>query len=249
MSKEKRRISFCPHCGNVAPQRLVYEHETTAKEIDAAGDLMEVTPTEAAGYYLAVCETCDAPVLYFYDGGAPVVEPYIPQSEVEDEQPDFYYADRVWPVHRVPAGLPDKVKQSYLGALRLKPVSPNAFALHIRICLEALCDDRGASKGRLEKRLKELAFKGEIPPTLAKITDVLRALGNVGAHDYETHLSAYDASAIDRFFRSVLEYVYVAPNLIRAYRNSAKNFGKSRDEQIQASADEGAAETEKGIIN
>jgi len=25
MGIEKRRISFCPHCGNIAPQRLVYE--------------------------------------------------------------------------------------------------------------------------------------------------------------------------------------------------------------------------------
>jgi hypothetical protein len=35
----EKRISSCPHCGNVAPQRVVHEHTTLAKEIDAAGSV------------------------------------------------------------------------------------------------------------------------------------------------------------------------------------------------------------------
>jgi Domain of unknown function (DUF4145) len=141
------------------------------------------------------------------------------------------------------------VRFSYQEALRLKAVSPNAFAIQIRRCLEALCDDRGASKGRLEKRLKELSFKGEIPPILAQITNALRLVGNVGAHDFEILLSAYDATVIHRFFRSVLEYVYLAPASINAYRLSAKSFGKTDEEQSRASAKQTQGEKDKPAVN
>jgi len=246
MNTEKRRISFCPHCGNVAPQRLVYEHETTAKEIDAAGRVIEESQE---AYYLLVCETCDQPLLYFYNGDEPDVEPYIPDYEEGEEVSEFFLAGRIWPHHAVPRGLPQQVRTCYQEALRLKPVSPNAFAIQIRRCLEALCDDRGASKGSLGKRLKELSFKGDIPPTLSQMTDVLRVLGNVGAHDFETKLSAYDAAVIDRFFSSVLEYVYLAPASVSAYRNSAKKFGKPVEEQNQGSAEQDESTTEKGVVH
>jgi Domain of unknown function (DUF4145) len=226
MGNEKRRISICPHCGNVAPQRLVYEHQTHVKEIDAAG---KVTPEELTGYYLALCETCDGPLLYHFEGFTPDDEPpCVPQTEVydEDEPHPFYVAKRVWPLHGAPAGMPGDLKTTYLEALRIKAVSPQLFAVQIRRALEVMCNDRGAVKGHLEKRLKDLSVKGEIPPKLAEVSDVLRVLGNAGAHDFENKLSPHDANVINRFFRSIVEYVYVAPHSLMRYRSLAKTFGK-----------------------
>jgi hypothetical protein len=249
MGSEKRRISFCPHCGNVAPQRLVYEHETHVKDIDTAGNVMAAEPET---YYLALCETCNGPLLYFLDELYPENEPaYIPGVEDElDEEPDpFYYAARVWPSHGAPAGLPEAVKAAYIEALRIKAVSPQLFAVQIRRTLEALCNDRAAVKGRLEKRLKDLSVKGEIPPKLAEMSDVLRVLGNAGAHDLEKKLSQHDANVIDRFFRSIVEYVYVAPHSLNRYRSLAKTFGKPVDEASEGQAEEENTLGKKKLVN
>jgi hypothetical protein len=249
MGTEKRRISFCPHCGNVAPQRLVYEHETHAKDIDAAGN---VTVAEPETYYLALCETCNGPLLYYLDIFSAEDEPaYFPGSEDEqDEEPvPFYYAARVWPSHGAPAGLPEEVKAAYLEALRIKAVSPQLFAVQIRRTLEALCNDRAAVKGRLEKRLKDLSVRGEIPPKLAEMSDVLRVLGNAGAHDFEKKLSQRDANVIDRFFRSIIEYVYVAPHSLNSYRSLAKTFGKPVDEATEEHIEQEDSTGKKKLVN
>src|SRR3989442_5569893 len=176
----QKRISFCPHCGNVAPQRLVHQHTTQAKEIDSAGN---VTPTSEENYYLALCETCDEPLLYYWDPGM------TEEGDLTEGLTYFQDGRLLWPRHGTPEGLPESVRTCYLEALRIKPVSPNAFAVQIRRALEAMCDDQGAARGPLAKRLKDLSFRREIPPKLVQITDVVRVLWNAGAHDYETNLS------------------------------------------------------------
>jgi hypothetical protein len=40
-------------------------------------------------------------------------------------------------------------------------------------------------------------------------------LGSMGAHAAEEELSVWDAELIDDFFRSIVDYVYIAPARIR----------------------------------
>jgi hypothetical protein len=44
---------------------------------------------------------------------------------------------------------------------------------------------------------------------------LLRRVGNIGAHAMEEDVSIWDAELVDDFFRSVVEYVYIAPAKIR----------------------------------
>jgi len=110
-----------------------------------------------------------------------------------------------------------------------------------------MCDDRGAIRGRLEERLKDLSAKGEIPPKLAEVSDVLRVLGNAGAHDFENKLSSRDANVINRFFRSIVEYVYVAPHSLMRYRNLAKTFGKPASQAEQDDVEQNT--TKEKLLN
>ena len=163
-----RHVAFCPHCGNRAPQRHIHTQVYLGKDYSMDGSLTDnVLP---CAYYVAVCETCNEILLYnaFID-------------VVEDN--DLHLADLIWPDRGVlHQAVPKAIAECYAEPARIKNLAPNAFAVQIRRALESLCDDRGAKKGTLQHRLQDLASRGEIPPILAEMTDVLRLLGNIGAH-------------------------------------------------------------------
>ena len=53
---------------------------------------------------------------------------------------------------------------------------------------------------------------------------IARMIGNMGAHDGQRDVRPEDADVSDRFFRAVIEYIYVAPDLlnnVRALKDSA----------------------------
>jgi hypothetical protein len=67
-----RRVEFCPHCGNKTPHRLVYHHEANASVDATENQSQDQLPGE---YFLAVCETCDHALLYYF--GEDVIEVYL----------------------------------------------------------------------------------------------------------------------------------------------------------------------------
>jgi len=206
-----RNVAFCPHCGNRAPQKLIQTHHCV--EVDSDGD----TPELPQAYFVAVCETCDELLLYY-------VLQHIPDDK------DFTSSHLLWPqATEIHESVPDKVAKIYREALRIRQLAPNAIAAKIRRALEAVCEDRGATKGHLQKRLKELADRGEIPPVLAEMTDTLRALGNVGAHATDHSITSWEVHGIDEFFRAVIEYVYTARSKLKEFLDLSKVFKAKRE--------------------
>ena len=209
-----RRVAFCPHCGNRAPQRLIHTQEYLGQGYSRDGSMDNNIP---CAYYVAVCETCNEILLYDVFGDI-----------VEDK--DFHRADLVWPdpgvLHK---SVPKAIAECYVEAARIKNLAPNAFAVQIRRALEALCDDRGAKKGVLQLRLQDLASRSEIPPVLAEMTDVLRLLGNIGAHAADQSVKPGHVLAIDDFFRVIIEYVYVAPSKLKEFRDWYEGFATKKD--------------------
>ena len=210
-----RRVAFCPHCGNRAPQRHIYTQKYFDKGYSMNGTLSDDNLPSA--YHVAVCETCNEILLYnsFID-------------IVEDK--DFHRAKLIWPdpgvLHK---SVPQTIAECYSEAARIKNLAPNAFAVQIRRALEALCDDRGAKKGNLQSRLQDLASRGEIPPVLAEMTDVLRLLGNIGAHAADQNIKPGFVYVIDDFFRAIIEYVYVAPSKLKEFQDRMKSLKSMKD--------------------
>ena len=179
-----------------------------------AGDLVDTDLPSA--YYVAVCETCNEVLLYHAI------------FSVEDK--DFPFADLLWPDPGVlHEAVPKTVADCYSEAARIKNLAPNAFAVQIRRALEAICDDRDTNREVLQRRLQELASRGEIPSILAEMTDVLRLLGNIGAHATDQSVKPGHVQAIDDFFRAVVEYVYVAPSKLKEFRDRLEHFGTKSD--------------------
>lgn len=207
-------VAFCPHCGNRAPQRLIHTHDYLGKGYSRDGGVDNNIPCT---YHVAVCETCNEILVY-----------HVFMTIVEDK--DFHRADLVWPdpgvLHQ---SVPKAIAECYVEAARIKNLAPNAFAVQIRRALEALCDDRSAKKGALQLRLQDLVSRGEIPPVLAEMTDVLRLLGNIGAHAADQSIKPGHVLAIDDFFRVIIEYVYVAPSKLKEFRDGHKGFVTKKD--------------------
>jgi len=213
--KTIRQIAFCPHCGNKASQRLIH-----SQHYDGQGFFFDGTPVPGeipSVCFVAECETCKKILLY----GAEIE---IPKNEF------FANAHLIWPdAGTLHPSVPKKIGEYYQEASRIKNLAPNAFAVQIRRSLEALCDDRGAKKGSLHNRLKALSNDGEIPSVLAEMTDVLRLIGNIGAHASEESVMPGHVQVIDDFFRAIVEYVYVAPSKIKTFRENLPLIKKLRD--------------------
>jgi hypothetical protein len=157
---------------------------------------------EGPVHELLVCPACDGIVMrryYWHDGYDP-----------EAGQPGVVYPRAA----EVPIGLPDVIRQEFEAALRVRSASPNAYGVLLGRLLELVCDDRGAKKGNLGVRLKQLSERGEIPEKLADMAEKLQQLRHVGAHAWVGELTSAEVPILDSLCRAILEYVYSAPHLV-----------------------------------
>jgi Domain of unknown function (DUF4145) len=209
ISKDIRRIAYCPHCGNRAPQKLIHIQRYLERTWSADGTESEPTPWSM---FVAVCETCYQILLYENLGD-------------QDDPEHFYRCELAFPrPSSLGLAVPRPIATIYEEAIRIKELAPNAFAVQIRRALEALSADKGIKKGTLQIQLNELAKKGDIPPTLAKASDLLRVIGNVGAHATPHSVHPLLANVIDEFFRAVVEYVYVAPKRLDHFKREMDEY-------------------------
>lgn len=210
MSDEVRRVAYCPHCGNRAPQRLIHTQRYLERTwLGSDGEEADPTPWST---FIAVCETCDK-VLLYDNLGDQTNETHFDSCELDYPQSA-----------RLHISVPQRIANVYEEASRIKEIAPNAFAVQIRRALEAVCEDRGVEKGTLQKKLNKLAKSGEIPPLLAEASEVLRLLGNIGAHGTEESVHPLLATAIDDFFRAIVEYTYVAPSKLKDFKSRVSRY-------------------------
>ncbi len=217
-----RKVAFCPHCCNKAPQKLIHtQHSTTPGWTLGDGEEVEM----AVIYFIVVCETCNSILLYCSNGEV-LEEGYFDESDlVYPEMGELHFS------------VPEKVRKIYSEAFRVKRHSRNAFAVQIRRALEALCEDRNAKGKDLQQRLSYLVTKGDIPTQLSELTEVIRLLGNIGAHADSKEIKIWQVRPLDDFFRVVVEYVYVAPRKLKDFRDGLDRFkaiSLSVDEQSES---------------
>jgi hypothetical protein len=209
--EQMRRVAFCPHCSNRVPQRLVHNQEYVDRVINADGSLSDDGPP--AAYWVVVCETCGH-ILVYND------------LDMEDEPNSFRMAKLQWPSAGVlDQSVPESVRALYEEATLVKNRSASSFAVQIRRALEAMCQEQGLTGRTLQQNLQELAKRNIIPPVLAEMTDVLRMVGNLGAHASAQSVRPSHVRVIDDFFRAVIEYVYVAPSRVKKFRSDLARIG------------------------
>jgi Domain of unknown function (DUF4145) len=114
--------------------------------------------------------------------------------------------------------VPERIVKLYEEVWPLRHIAPNAFAVQIRRALEFVCNDQGATAGTLFGKLQVLVANKTFPGHFAEMTELMRKVGNLGAHAGDREVDFWDAELLDEFFRSVVEYVYITPSRIERLR-------------------------------
>ncbi len=211
----EERIEFCPHCGNCANQRVVHAQQfPMTLEQYRSKKLVKIYHDAVGAYYTAVCDVCQKILVY-------------KDFQLNKGSLSFKTAELVWPDYLDIDILcmPESIANVYSEATKVLNASPDAFVILIRRGLEAICYDRGAKGNNLYLRLSDLAQKGEIPPRLADYANALRLLGNMAAHSPKQNLNLQDAFLVNDFFKMVVEYVYVALDKLKRFRERLQLIG------------------------
>lgn len=217
---KQRTIGFvkCHHCGNQAPMDIVASHFLST----APDDDYYPYPDEGYCYELLMCLACSEVTLrkYFYR------EHY----EYEDVTFKTLYPSSSFRL----SGLPHRIQHSYEVSLKVRAIDPNAYAVLLGRILEMVCEDREASGSSLQKRLEDLAVKGEIPDRLVEVAHNLRQLRNVGAHASLVELTRDEVPILDDLCKAILEYVYNIPYLINKAEQQLKRL-KEKGKDVDSS--------------
>lgn len=217
-------ILECNHCGNRTPHSRSFEYSSQMffDEIES-GKIYE--PYTWLGY---ACSTCGGLNVFGAFFGVDAMPEHLERTRLHPRG-----ADLLPPPHMMSPcqPVPPRVLAEYKEIWPLRHRVPAAFIGQIRRLLEFVCEDQGATGRDLFAKLKDLTTKGTFPGYFGQITTLLRRVGNMGAHAGDAELSVWDAELIDDFFRSVIEYVYVAPAKIRRMEVRLNANEQSKDDE------------------
>ena len=211
------RILECGHCGNRTPhaQAWQYEHAQLLEQVEDRDWFEPYT------WVMYTCGTCGGLNLY---GGF-----YGVFTETDFTRTRLHPRASLLlpPGHMISPSnpIPPGIIKLYEEVWPLRHRAPAAFIGQIRRLLEFVCIDQNASGTTLFDKLSQLVDQGVLPGHFASITNLLRVVGNMGAHAAEEELSLWDAELIDDFFRSLVDYVYIAPARIRRMQERLSTRG------------------------
>jgi hypothetical protein len=210
MNKRENEISTqkvyqCYHCGNKTLMNLVSEHrEDWGNE-------------EFRGYTISqiyICPICQ---------NATYIERYWEDGMIGANYEDYEDEKICYPVISLETNfVPDKIKTAYEAALKVRNTDSALCLIGLRRTLEMICNEQGAAKGNLVKKIEELANKNILPPTLKEATDITRHFGNSAAHAETIEISTHELNLIVEFIKSVMDYIYVIPHKMIKFKKMDK---------------------------
>jgi hypothetical protein len=120
-----------------------------------------------------------------------------------------------WPLPntQLSSDIPTEIAGAFAEAVTaLAANCPRAAGVMARRTLEAITVEKGETQGTLADRLRTLATRGVLLPTLADWAREVRLVGNVGAHfDPINQISKDDAQQLINFIRELMRYLYELP--------------------------------------
>lgn len=201
-------IIKCFHCGNETPMKKVGEYSWGSRDLESSEfDFLNE-------YELFACPVCHKVTLR---------EVYSDEYMIDFRDFDqmLYYDEKriLYPLSNVESNsVPGKVKEAYEAALKTKSIDKYVCLMALRRTLELLLKDKGATKWGLKDKIEEIAAKGLLPDTLKEASSLAKMLGDTAAHDKELEIDQYDVEAMVEFIGFIIEYLYVVPDRINAYK-------------------------------
>lgn len=204
----KEEIIKCFHCGNETPMQKVGEYSWGSRNIEHSEfDFLYK-------YELFACPVCHRVTLR---------EAYSDETMITFHNHDQYsYYDTksiLFPLNSIDSdSVPHKVKEAYEAALKTKGIDKYICLMALRRTLELLLKDKGATKWGLKDKIEEIAAKGLLPDTLKEASSLAKMLGDTATHDKELEIDQYDVEAMAEFIGFIIEYLYIVPDKINAYK-------------------------------
>jgi hypothetical protein len=133
---------------------------------------------------------------------------------MDPEYIDRSYDQTLYPsAAESPMGLPPVIQREWDAAMRVRRVSPNAFAVLLGRVLDQICIEHKAKGKFLHNRIDHLVSSGALPKPLKEVAHGLKDLRNFGAHGNLGDLDPKDAPLLESLCRALLMYLYTVPAL------------------------------------
>jgi len=199
----------CPHC-----QHAVLFEEADSLYIPLLGDLNTELGTSSGGVeiyvYASKCPNCEKPIV---------------AARIEiggKKQIRLVYPFNVARI--VPDEVPEHIKQDFLEAAAVLPISEKASAALARRCLQNLLIDQGAPENATLSEQIDWAIE-RLPGYLAENLDYIRVVGNFAAHpikskntgmivDVEPEEASWTLDVLEMLF----DFYYVRPKIAKEKR-------------------------------
>lgn len=205
----------CPHCG------LAVFFDSPRVPQRFSGTMRTVTGGDDVFVYSSMCPNCKKPIVM-----------------VKIESEGKTYDRLVHPfniVRIVPPEVPKEIRDDFLEAAAVLPISEKASAALSRRCLQNLLTQQGYKQRDLVEQI-DAALK-DLPKRIAENLDAIRMIGNYAAHpmkhkstgfivDVEPEEASWTLDVLEELF----EYYYVQPKRAEEKRKKLeaklKSMGK-----------------------
>jgi len=196
---EKEAIfSYCETCNSQVElaEEGEYSVETPeSKPLDPEDIINTIHHIEI--YYLLRCPKCSSPFLYLKRWQEMPAE-----WSYETAEPEKLYPNS----SEIPlSSVPSSIKKAFEDAFQAHKVGLYApSVLMCRKTIEAICFEKGITKGNLKQKILKLKEKGIIDSNIYKWADSLRLIGNDAAHELLPNISKDDSRDTINFTESVI---------------------------------------------
>lgn len=191
------RTFICPRCSKPGVGDLVGFVYLTSDDVEDAD----------AEYALTQCPNCQQPLLQ--------VREDLGQG-FDDDEPRFAFPEP----RRLNPLIPLALRSEWEEADKcLSARAYTAAAVMVRRTLEGAVHEQGVNKRNLSDGLRSLRAEGRIDGTLGEWADLLRVVGNQGAHYTGTAVARADAEDAVAFCEALLDHLYVLQSRFNEFKS------------------------------
>lgn len=202
----------CPHCGTLSQMiynRFFYSGSQFYKVVEKNTGISGCD----SNVLVAVCQSCKNKVIWINN--------------------EYVYPDIMGVEPN--SDMPDAVKKLYLEASKIYNKSPRAACALLRLAVDKLCHELGATDRDINKNIGILVKQG-LPETVQRALDVVRVVGNKAVHPGQISYDVDDkntAIILMKLLNVITERMITEPKeiseLYEGLPDSAKNSIEHRD--------------------
>lgn len=183
--------NYCPNCNSIVETGILFSYSFDVTYTDELQN-------QGTAIMLGMCLNCHRPFLFQEE-----FQNIEDHSWTNDQLQLFPLSDNI-----ALKNAPDVVINPYKEAQKCYRVQAyEACVIMCRKGIEAICNERGETKGNLAEKLKKLKEKHLLEETFYNWSNELRLIGNDGAHSHDI-IDKQDAKDAIDFFDALITYLY-----------------------------------------